>query len=657
MSKFKSLFGPLALAVAAVFMNPGPAEAARVLLLTDTESEDTAALESALRAANHTVTKVGPEYSYAGSNLSNFDVVVHMNGTTFNDGESMPVSTQQALVQYVRNGGGFVGAQWLGFEESGGTQINMSDLVLMGGTFDAYLDGCENCTLSVVGGQEAHPVLRGIPATSAVNGGLWDGSPKSFSLNQPTVLMRLNGVNAVLAREVDRGRVVNFTAAMNYRGEPHHGYLLRDHRVLRDLYVNAVNWAAPPVPVNAAPVARIAPPAAVHAGTIVTIDGSPSSDPDGNVLRYRWSLTAKPLGSGAVLSDPSAVMPSFSADVPGGYGVELIVNDGTVDSAPVGAIVSSRNGSPTADAGLDQALVLTGARVQLNGTGSSDPDSDRLTFGWKFVSVPPGSSVMLDNPVSATPSFTPDIKGTYVAELVVTDPFNASHGDSVTVSFNNIAPVADAGSDKVVNVGTQVLVSGSGSDGNGDRLTYRWNFNSVPANSAATLLGADTAAPSFIADVAGTYVLQLMTHDGLVSSVADTAVVEAIAVNNATTATLQDLITYVNGLPNVDAQGRKVFKHKKARRVLVHDLMTSFRMMKDNKFHAALATLKHREKRAMDGCSVNGSADRNDLIRTCAEQTKALQMLQEATSYLEEAPGRAPRPFRNHRHDHKHGRR
>ena len=504
-------------------------------------------------------------------------------------------------------------------------------------------------------------MLKGIPGSSFVNGGLWDGTPKTFQVNPPTVLMRLKSLNgevdAVLAREVGSGRVVNFTVAVIYDVTNYYGYLLRDHKTLRDLYVNAVNWAAPPLPVNASPTAVITPPAAVHAGTTVSVAGSQSSDPDGNRLSYRWTMTARPAGSGAVFNDPTNVMPTFVADISGDYGVELVVNDGTVDSAPVRAMVSSRNGSPTADAGPDQALTSNGVRVLLDGSNSSDPDSDTLIYAWRLVSVPPGSTVTLDFPNVARPGFTPDIKGTYVAELVVTDRFGASHGDSVTVSFNNIAPVADAGPDKVVNVGTQVIVNGGGSDGNGDRLAYKWSFGATPVGSSASLLGADTTSPSFIADVAGTYVLQLMTNDGAVNSAADTAVVEAIAVNNATTATLRDLVAYVSGLPNVDAQGRKVFKHKRARRIFVHDLMASFRMMKDNRYRAALERLNNRDKRAMDGCSVNGMADRNDLTRTCAEQTKALQMPQEATSYLEEAAGRAPRPFRLQRNDQKQGRR
>lgn len=51
-------------------------------------------------------------------------------------------------------------------------------------------------------------------------------------------------------------------------------------------------------------------------------------------LTFAWSLTTKPAGSAAVLSNPSAVNPTFVADVEGAYVVQLLVNNGTANSAP-----------------------------------------------------------------------------------------------------------------------------------------------------------------------------------------------------------------------------------------------------------------------------------------------------------------------------------
>ncbi|MGZ4848598.1 MAG: PKD domain-containing protein [Halobacteriota archaeon] len=65
----------------------------------------------------------------------------------------------------------------------------------------------------------------------------------------------------------------------------------------------------------------------------VSLDGSGSSASNGGTLSYKWSLTL-PQGSSATLSDPAAQKPTFVPDVVGSYKVQLVVNDGTADSAP-----------------------------------------------------------------------------------------------------------------------------------------------------------------------------------------------------------------------------------------------------------------------------------------------------------------------------------
>ena len=227
----------------------------------------------------------------------------------------------------------------------------------------------------------------------------------------------------------------------------------------------------------------------------------------------------------------------------------------------------------------------------------------------------------------------------------------------MTVSFNNLPPVANAGTDKVVGMGGTVVADGSATDPNGDRLAYRWSLSSVPVGSSASLTNATTVAPSFVADKVGSYVLQMIANDGFVDSTPDTAVVEVIAASrpDATTQSIQELIEYINGLSSTDSQGRKVFKFKGARRVLVHDLMVALRMVNNGRYRSAMELLSHRENRAMNGCAVNGNADRNDMIRTCAEQSKAQALLKEAIGYLAEMPGRAPRFDRNKRRGSHYG--
>ena len=81
----------------------------------------------------------------------------------------------------------------------------------------------------------------------------------------------------------------------------------------------------------------------------------------------------------------------------------------------------------------------------------------------------------------------------------------------------NIAPIADAGADHDVTVGATVTLSGAGSsDANGDGLTFNWTFVSTPTGSSAQLASRFTVAPSFVADVAGSYVVGVLVSDGTV---------------------------------------------------------------------------------------------------------------------------------------------
>ena len=87
------------------------------------------------------------------------------------------------------------------------------------------------------------------------------------------------------------------------------------------------------LPENTAPVADAGLDQTLTVGATVSLDGSGSNDVDGDILTYAWSLTTKPAGSTAVLSDTTAKKPTFVADLVGIYTAQLIVNDGLLNSA------------------------------------------------------------------------------------------------------------------------------------------------------------------------------------------------------------------------------------------------------------------------------------------------------------------------------------
>ena len=189
------------------------------------------------------------------------------------------------------------------------------------------------------------------------------------------------------------------------------------------------------------------------------------------------------------------------------------------------------NTAPQADAGPDQS-VATGTTVTLDGSGSSDSDGDLLAYTWTFISRPGSSGSVFSNLHSAAPTFVPDQTGTYVIQLVVSDGETNSSPNTMTVTATaasqNLPPVANAGPDQNVTIGTAVVLDGTASfDVNGDALTYTWSLLSKPDASSAVLSSAAAMSPQFTADIDGSYEIQLIVNDGNADSPADTVTVVA----------------------------------------------------------------------------------------------------------------------------------
>ena len=108
----------------------------------------------------------------------------------------------------------------------------------------------------------------------------------------------------------------------------------------------------------------------------------------------------------------------------------------------------STNAPPIANAGPDQ-IVTPGQVVQLDGSGSSDPDGTIVQYTWTYVgSTPPGLPASLSDPGSVKPTVYIGAAGVYVFQLVVKDNGGLTSAPAkVTI---RTGPVANAGPDQTV---------------------------------------------------------------------------------------------------------------------------------------------------------------------------------------------------------------
>ena len=200
---------------------------------------------------------------------------------------------------------------------------------------------------------------------------------------------------------------------------------------------------------------------------------------------------------------------------------------------------ATTNTSPTVDAGTDQS-VDEEADVNLSGVASDD-DGTIASYQWLQSS---GSSVAINNDTSANASFTApslNTNETLTFTLTVTDNDGATASDSVDILVSNTTsgnstPTANAGADQAIFVGSTVTLNGAQSnDADNDPLNYSWSLSTLPTGSTATLSSESEVNPTFIADIAGSYVVSLIVDDGIINSNADSVEIIASAVTAGST--------------------------------------------------------------------------------------------------------------------------
>jgi hypothetical protein len=263
---------------------------------------------------------------------------------------------------------------------------------------------------------------------------------------------------------------------------------------------------------NRPPVANAGSNQTVVLGDTVMLDGAGSMDPDGQMLTYAWTISNAPQGSTAMIMGADMAQATFVPDVEGTYTVTLVVNDGTLNSAPVRVTITVNpvpNLRPVAVAGMNQSLPGAPVTVMLDGSGSSDPEGQPITYTWTLVTSPMGSTAMLTTTTAAQTSFIADVDGLYIAELVVNDGVQNSLPSRVNVQVGVvqdcliISEVAEGtGNNKAIElfncgsapfdlsgIGVCLHVNGAASCTNAEQLS-----GSVPAGGVFTICNPGISA-------------------------------------------------------------------------------------------------------------------------------------------------------------------
>lgn len=194
-------------------------------------------------------------------------------------------------------------------------------------------------------------------------------------------------------------------------------------------------------------------------------------------------------------------------------GIDSKVNE--LVNPPVPATV------PTASIAVDDDTVMVGATVQLDASGSYDPQGKTLTYAWT-LEVPTGSLSALTSTTAAITSFTPDKGGQYLVSVTVTNSSSVA-GGPVTAQIeavgtgDNYPPVAITTTALTGTAGSAVVLDGSESyDADQQGLSYTWTMIGVPSTSSVTgLSGGTSQSAYFTPDVEGTYNVKFVVSDGM----------------------------------------------------------------------------------------------------------------------------------------------
>jgi PKD domain len=227
----------------------------------------------------------------------------------------------------------------------------------------------------------------------------------------------------------------------------------------------------------------------VYTGETIELNGT-TTDNVTAIVQVTWDFgdNSTPVNG----SDPALLNTTHIYSTPGVFNATLTVMfDSTLNmtETATATITVLQNTPPVANAGPDQFVEQTspeGANVALNGTGSSDPDNDTLTYYWNWT----GGSAQGATPTVMLPP------GNTTVTLTVSDGL-ANSTDMVNIVVQDTTPpIVSVGPNMTVeqesHAGTEVTLNGTATDAVSTQFNFTWSENGTvlktDVNAASTAL-------------------------------------------------------------------------------------------------------------------------------------------------------------------------
>ncbi|MDF1589871.1 MAG: PKD domain-containing protein [Desulfobacterales bacterium] len=257
---------------------------------------------------------------------------------------------------------------------------------------------------------------------------------------------------------------------------------------------------------NVAPVVDVGPDLTVDEGASVGFSAgfSDSGGLDTHSAQIDWGDGTVSAGSVVETDGSGTVQADHIYSNDGVYTVTLTITDDDGAAGSNTFTVTVNNVAPAAVAGVDQ-YAGEGADISFSGS-FTDPGDDAHTILWNFGD---GANVI----DTLYPAHTYKDNGVYTVTLTVIDDDDGVGSDTLTVTVNNVAPMANAGPDQTAAEGAEVAFGGSFSDPGTDSHTILWRFG-----DGATAGGSLTPTHTYADNGIYTVTLTVTDDDGGVGS-------------------------------------------------------------------------------------------------------------------------------------------